>query len=308
MGELSGSTAAIDAPNWLYKYMTTTAQFTSTSAYTSTDGTELPNVLGTIQGAKKFYKYNIQPVFVFDGKPDEMKAEEIEERREKRKKAERQAEKATTASEKARYESRAQQLNEAIINTTQTVLDHLNIPHVTAPKAAEAQTAYMSRTPTVDYALSDDYDSLLFGASRTLRDFTSSGNTAEVMQLAKATDKHGITRKNLIHAAILCGTDYNDGVSGIGPKTSLKIITEHNDIEQVLDQVDSPVPRAEQIEALFYNPPHIDTDVEPELGVPDTQALESFAHSNGLDLSPVRSAIETLDQDGSQTGLGQFDG
>jgi len=82
--DLQGSVVAVDAHNWLYKYLTTTVQWTSERIYTTSDGTEVANLVGVVQGLPKFFEHDLTPVFVWDGGVTELKDEEIAERREQR--------------------------------------------------------------------------------------------------------------------------------------------------------------------------------------------------------------------------------
>ena len=65
--DLTGSVVAVDAHNWLYRYLTTTVKFTADGVYTTSDGTEVANLVGVVQGLPKFFEHDITPVFVFDG-------------------------------------------------------------------------------------------------------------------------------------------------------------------------------------------------------------------------------------------------
>lgn len=303
---LSGSTVAVDAPNWLYKYMTTTTQFRRRETFTASDGTELPNLIGVPQGVKKFVENDIIPVFVFDGAPHEMKAKEIEERRQKRKSAAQKAAEAENREEKARYRARSQQMNTAIIESTKELFDRFDIAYCTAPRAAEAQTAHMAQSEAFDYALSDDYDSVLFGAPSTLRNFTSSSSTAEQMSLEETLSEHTITQKDLVNAAIMCETDYNDGIRGIGPKTSIKLVTKHDSMETILDKKDESVENLEAIQQLFLDPPVTDSWAEPTEPAPDTERVREYLESNGIDTSNIESTLDAIDKASFQRGLGSF--
>jgi len=65
------------------------------------------------------------------------------------------------------------------------------------------------------------------------------------MDLAATLDDLGFDRQGLVDAAMLCGTDFNEGVRGIGPKTAVKAVREHGDLWGVLDArgVGSRTPR-----------------------------------------------------------------
>jgi len=271
--ELDGSAVAIDAHNWLYKYLTTTVKFTGTAAYTTDDGEEVANLIGIVQGLPKLLEAGVTPIFVFDGTPTELKADEIEARREERERAEERLAEARERGDEvavARLESRTQRLTPVIHETTRELLACLDIPCIEAPAEGEAQAAHMARhDPEIDYAGSDDYDTLLFGAPHTLRQLTSSGNP-ECMDLAATLDEHDITWEQLVDAGILAGTDFNEGVSGIGPKTAISAVAEHGDLFSVLDARDASIPHAERIRELFLSPDvteeyALDLDPDPDI-------------------------------------------
>ena len=91
-----------------------------------------------------------------------------------------------------------------------------DVAYVNAPAEGEAQCAHMARhDQEVDYAGSDDYDTLLFGAPFTLRQLTSKGDP-ELMDFAATLETHDLTWEQLVDAAILMGTDFNEGITGVG--------------------------------------------------------------------------------------------
>ncbi|MGM0399547.1 MAG: flap endonuclease-1, partial [Halobacteriota archaeon] len=251
--DLDGDVVAVDAHNWLYRYLTITVKFTNESVYTTSAGEEVANLIGIVQGLPKFFENDLTPVFVFDGSVTELKAEEVENRREAKAAAEAklaEAREAGDAKAAARFESRTQRLTETIHETTRGLLDHLDVPYIEAPAEGEAQAAYMARTDDdVDYAGSEDYDTLLLGAPVTLRKLTTRGNP-ERMDFQGTLEEHDITWEQLVDVAILIGTDFNDGLSGFGPKTALSAIHEHGDLFAVLEAEDVEIEQAEAIRQL----------------------------------------------------------
>lgn len=304
---VSGSKIAVDAPNWLYKYMTTTSRFTNTSAYETANGNELPNLIGVPQGLKKFFELNIEPIFVFDGIMHDLKENEIQKRKKAKQKAEQQAKDTDNRIEKAKYQSRSQHLTNTVINTTKEILDILDIPYITAEGAAEAQAAHMTKQPTVDYAISDDYDSLIFGSKQTIRDFSSGKKKIELMDYDKTLANHNINHDQLILFTLLCGTDYNDGVYGVGPKTAIDIVTEHDTLADVENSIDETIPNGEEIFNIFKNPDvkTYDSDIvrRPD---PDTEKLTQYLETHDIDMSEVAKTIEEIDKHSTQTGIGSF--
>ena len=307
--ELEGAVVAIDAHNWLYRYLTTTVKWTSDDKYTTADGTEVANLVGVVQGLPKFFEHDIVPVFVFDGAVTELKDDEVASRREQREKAEEKLEAARERGDHiaaARLESRTQRLTEVIVDTTRELLELLDVPIVDAPAEGEAQAAVMARRGDVDYAGTEDYDSLLFGAPLTLRQLTSKGDP-ELMDLDATLETHDLTWEQLIDVAILCGTDFNEGVHGYGPKTSVKAITEHGDLFALFEAEDIFVDNADRIRNLFLDPPTVETpDIDTDIA-PDIDAAREFVVDQWeVDPDEVARGFERIEESQVQTGLDQW--
>ncbi|MFB6236711.1 MAG: flap endonuclease-1 [Halopenitus sp.] len=307
--EIEESVVAIDAHNWLYRYLTTTVKWTRDEIYTTSDGTEVANLVGVVQGLPKFYEHDLIPVFVFDGEVTELKSAEIEERREKKEAAaERQAEAeaAGRTEEAARLEARTQRLTETIHETTRGLFDRLDVPYVEAPAEGEAQCAHMAAVGDADYAGSEDYDTLLFGAPRTLRQLTSKGNP-ELMDLEATLEDLDFSRQELVDAAMLCGTDFNEGVSGIGPKTAVKAIREHGDLWGVLEAEDAEIAHAEAVRELFFDPPvtddyEFDTDLDPDVEAAREYVVDEWE----VAADEVERGFERIEESMVQTGLDRW--
>ncbi|GAB7091115.1 flap endonuclease-1 [Halorubrum luteum] len=307
--EIEGSVVAVDAHNWLYRYLTTTVKWTADEAYTTTDGTEVANLIGIVQGVPKFFEHDLVPVMVFDGTVTDLKADEVAERREKRERAEQRkeaAEERGDAVEAARLEARTQRLTDTIQETTRELLQLLDVPIVEAPAEGEAQCAHMAATGVVDYAGSEDYDTLLFGAPYTLRGLTSKGNP-ELMDLSATLEELDLDRQALVDVALLCGTDFNEGIHGVGPKTALKEIREHGDLWSVLESRSAEIPNAEAIRELFFDPPvnddpSFDTDVDPDVSAARTYVVDEW----GVDADEVARGFDRIEESCVQTGLDRW--
>ena len=307
--EVAGSVVAVDAHNWLYRYLTTTVKWTNDAVYTTSEGEEVANLVGVVQGLPKFFEHDLTPVFVFDGGVTDLKDAEVSERREKRERAEErlaEAEERGDAVEAARLEARTQRLTDVILETTRELLALLDVPVVDAPAEGEAQAAYMARRGDADYAGSEDYDTLLFGAPRTLRQLTSKG-TPELMDLDATLDRHGITLEQLIDVAILCGTDFNPGVDGVGPKTALGAVTEHGDLWGAVEAEGWQVPNADRVRDLFRDPPvtddyAVDTDIDPDVAAAREYVIETWE----VDADEVERGFERIEESLVQTGLDRW--
>ncbi len=247
--ELMGKVIAFDAYNALYQFL---------AAIRQSDGTPLMDRKGRVTShlSGLFYRTinlvenGIKPVYVFDGKPPEIKRKEIERRRMLREQAAIKAEKAYREGhieEARKYVVQAARLTDEMVEAAKRLLDAMGIPYIQAPAEGEAQAAYIALKGDAWAVASQDYDSLLFGAPRLVRNLTISGRRKlpgkdvyieikpEIIELEKLLKNLGISREQLIDIAILIGTDYNpDGVEGIGPKTAYQLIKAHGSIDKVL--------------------------------------------------------------------------
>lgn len=214
--------------------------------------------------------YQMGLIFVFDGKPPLLKRTEVERRRVIKQKAEDEYTKALETGDYAKAFTKAVQtgrLDSAAINDAKRLLELLGIPWVQAPSEGEAQASHMARRGDVWAASSRDYDSLLFGASRLVRYLTIQGQEwlpskgrarrqePEIIYLEKFLNHHGITRKQLIDLSILVGTDFNQGIKGVGPKTALKLVNAHGQLENMPVEIAEKIPENfEKIRQLYLEP------------------------------------------------------
>lgn len=307
--ELGGAIVAVDAHNWLYRYLTTTVKFTKGSAYTTADGDEVANLIGTVQGLPKFLEHDLIPIFVFDGGVAELKEAELADRREQRERYEKQLEAARErgdAIEISQLESRTQRLTDTIQETTRELLSLLDVPVIDAPAEGEAQAAHMARRGDVDYVGTEDYDALLLGAPLTLRQLTSSGDP-ELMDFEATLGTHDVTWEQLVDAAILMGTDFNEGLDGVGPKTALKLIREHGDLWTALEARDEYIDDADRIRDLFLHPAvtdeyEFDTTIDPDVDTARAFVTEEW------EVAPdeVERGFDRIAEAVSQTGLDRW--
>ncbi len=194
----------------------------------------------------------IKPVYTFDGKPPEMKAEEITRRVETKERAREEYRKAIERGDLKAAKKHAQatsKLSSEMVEQSKMLLSLLGVPWVQAPSEGEAQAAYMAMKGDAWAVASQDYDSLLFGAPRLVRNLTVSGRRKlpnkpvyvsiepELVELMEVLRENGLTREMLVDLGILIGTDFNpEGFKGVGPKKALKILKEAGSIEAAIAQ------------------------------------------------------------------------
>ena len=267
---LRGKSLAVDANNMLYQFLSLIRTRDGTPLKDSTERVTSHLVGLMFRSTRLIHTYGIDLVFVFDGKPPELKAQEITKRRRLREKAKEEWEQAVKAGDYATAWSKAvmtSRLTKSMVDDAKQLLKLLGLPYVQAPSEAEAQTAHMAKQGDVWASSSRDYDSLLFGAPRLLRYLTISGREflpskrtsrplePELIDLKRLLSHYKLTYKQLIDTAILIGTDFNEGIKGIGPKTALKLLRRYGKIEELPRDVKSKVSeRYESVRKIFLKP------------------------------------------------------
>jgi len=268
---LSGKSLAIDAYNALYQFLAIIRQ---------PDGTPLKDRSGRITShlSGLFYRtvnlveMGVKVAYVFDGVPPALKEVEIKRRAKVKAEALVKYERALQEGkvEKARsYAQMTSRLKDYMPEDSKRLLTELGVPWIQAPSEGEAQAAYLTMKGDTNYCASQDYDSLLFGATVLVRNVTISGRrkiprknvyvevVPEIMKLDQVLKELELTREQLIDVAILVGTDFNpDGVKGIGPKTALKLIKKHGSIEEAMGELKEAKFPVEpwRIREIFLNP------------------------------------------------------
>jgi flap endonuclease-1 len=228
--------AAVDANNALYQFLSIIRQPDGTPLMDKR-GRVTSHLSGILFRVSNFMQKGIKPVFVFDGKPAALKQETVDGRRKIRAAAGEKWKEAIERGDEAEAYKQARsssRVDTAIIETSKELLRLMGLPTIQAPGEGEAQASYMAVKGDARYVVSQDYDTLLFGAPELVRNLTVSGKrkirgrqvtvNPERLILAQVLDGLRLTREQLIEIGILIGTDFNPGIEGIGPKTGLRIV------------------------------------------------------------------------------------
>jgi flap endonuclease-1 len=254
--------------------------------------------------------YGMSLVFVFDGRPPQLKRAEVEKRREIRAKFEEEYKEAVAAGDYKAAMSKAVmtvRLTGEGIADAKRLLDLLGIPWVQAPSEGEAQAAYMAARRDVWASNSQDYDSLLFGTPRLVRYITIQGEEwlpskgrarklqPEIIELEPFLATLKLTRGQLIDLGILIGTDFNEGIRGIGPKTALKLLRKHGRLEdlppEIRDQLTSDI---DAIRDLYLNPPATDKYSLEEKPVQEQELIRFLCDERSFSRERVETMITRM--------------
>jgi flap endonuclease-1 len=270
LAELSGKVVAIDAFNAIYQFLATIRGPTGEPLMNG-KGEITSHLSGIFYRNVNLLAENIKPVYVFDGKMNALKAQEVERRHQVKQQAMQQYNQALEEGrmeDAVKYGKRTSVLTDSMVEESKKLLAALGIPHIQAPADGEAAAAQLTKTGLAFAAASQDYDSILFGARKLVRNLAVSGRRKvpnrnayidvepEMIEHDSVLKQTGLTHEQLVDVGILIGTDFNPrGFQGIGPKTALKMIKERGrleDIEKIRDQLQA-IPYQE-IREIFLKP------------------------------------------------------
>ncbi|BES88425.1 Flap endonuclease 1 [Nesidiocoris tenuis] len=238
-----GRKVAIDASMSLYQFLI--AVRSEGQMLTSTDGEPTSHLMGTFYRTIRLVENGIKPLYVFDGKPPQMKSGELEKRAEKREEALKELEKATEAGDAAmvdKFNRRLVKVTKQHAQECKELLTLMGIPYVDAPCEAEAQCAALQKAGKVYATATEDMDALTFGTTVLLRHLTFSEARKMPIQefhLDKVLEGLNLNHSEFIDLCILLGCDYCGSIRGIGPKRAIELIREHKSIENILKKIDT---------------------------------------------------------------------
>jgi DNA excision repair protein ERCC-5 len=237
----------------------------------------------------------------------------------------------------------ADEVSQIMVSECQQLLRLFGLPYITAPMEAEAQCAELVTLGLVDGIVTDDSDTFLFGGTRIYKNMFNQSKFVECFLSNDLEKEYALDRVKLIQFAHLLGSDYTEGIPGVGPVTALEIITEFNNLEEFRDwwmqvQMGMEIPndphqrfrkKFKKMATKIFLPPsfpdrnideaylHPEVDSDPsefQWGVPDLNGLRSFLMATiGWSqertdevLVPVIRDINKREQEGTQSNITRF--
>lgn len=330
LSDLKDKVICVDAFNTLYQFLSTIRQV---------DGTPLMDnhkrVTSHLSGI--FYRNisllseGIKLIYVFDGKPPELKWKTNNIRKDIRENA---LEKYNEAKEKEdidsmkRYSSQLVRLEDEMIDESKELLNAMGITVIQAPSEGEAEAAHLCRIKEEIYAsVSQDYDSLLFGTKRLIQNLTLARKRKtvsgwieikpEIIELEKVLNVLEINLDQLICLGILVGTDYNPkGIPGIGQKKALQIVQRYRQPVLIFQSVEEKMMSLaeedrfnwQEIFQLFHKPNVIDADISFEK-IDEDKIKEILVKNHDFSEERVEKQLERLrefEEKSKQKGLDKW--
>ena len=194
LSSLSNRKIVIDTSIYLYKYKAI--------------GLLLVNMEKMIQ---LFAKFSICPIFVFDGKPSELKQPTLDSRKEKKKEAWKKYKELTkTIPEDSLVYLKPQftKVSKLDVFQVKKIMDSFGANYIDAPNEADEICAMLMLTNQVYACMSDDMDMFIYGCVRIIRNFNIDSNTADMYNLDIILTSLRMTLHEFRQVCVISGTDY----------------------------------------------------------------------------------------------------
>ena len=267
---LYGKSFAVDASIELHQFLALVRKPDGT-LFTDPSGRVTSHLIGLLTRTTRLVTdYKLRPVFVFDGRPNPLKKATIEARRRVQQKSQTEYAQAIAAKDYSRAWSKVVMTGRVtgeVLADSKRLLSLMGIPWLVALEDGEAQASFMAAKGDVWAVGSKDYDCLLFGSpilarylTMTGREYLPSKKTSrplipELVILADNLEALSISREQLVDLALLVGTDFNEGVMGVGPKKGLSLIRKYGTAEKLPEEIRSDLPEdLDQVRNLFLQP------------------------------------------------------
>jgi flap endonuclease-1 len=303
---LFGRIIAIDASMQIYQFLVSVRHMGG--QLTDAEGNSTSHLQGLLSRSVHFIQNGIRPIYVFDGKPPEMKSAELAKREERREEAEKSLQSAIEAGNEEeidRFSRRTVRLDPAHVAECQRLLTLMGIPFVQAPCEAEAECAALCRAGKAYATATEDMDALAHATPLLLRHLSySAGAGKDVISIEHAAvlAETGLTQAQFVDFCILCGCDYCDTIRGIGPTHAFELIRKHGSIEAVVAALDGTkytLPEHFDFQSareLFFSH-DVTLDVDLQWKRPDAEGLIEFlVNEKGFSQARVENVCKNLNK------------
>lgn len=174
------------------------------------------------------------------------------------------------------------------------LLDTLGVQYVDAATEAEKTCSFLSREGIVDAVLTEDSDVLAYCTKTFMSNLDTVKNTVTCIDFDTVLLDFGLSRKSFLDLCIMCGTDYNNNIRGIGPEKSFKLISQYKSIENIEAVADSIGNKLYDISPLNYiRTRELFESIVDEKAVKfkytgnvDMEAVKQFLIDNSLQFNP----------------------
>jgi flap endonuclease-1 len=231
---LTGKKIAVDASLLIYAYVI--AIRNTSDDLRNLDGEITSHIHAVVSKTQLYLDNGITPIFVFDGKPPNLKNNVLDKRKENREIAKKQMDETSDEDKKTKLFKKSTVITWKQMEQCKEILRAMGIPVVESPEESDSQCANLTKGNLAYGVGSEDMDILTFGAKKLLRNISSSKKN-EIIEydLEKILLDLKYTYQEFIDLCILLGCDYVEHIDGIGKKKAKEIIDEFRTIENFLN-------------------------------------------------------------------------
>nr|KJB81159.1 hypothetical protein B456_013G131700 [Gossypium raimondii] len=303
-----GRKIAIDASMSIYQFLIVVGR-RGTEMLTNEAGEVTSHLQGMFTRTIRLLEAGMEPIYVFDGHPPDLKKKVLVKRYSKRANATEYLQQAMETGNKddiEKFSKRTVKVTKQHNEDCKRLLRLMGVPVIEAPSEAEAQCAALCKSGKVYAVASEDMDSLTFGAPRFLRHLMGPGSRkVRVLEfeVGKVLEELNLTMDQFIDLCILSGCDYCESIRGIGGQTALKLIRQQGSIEHILQNINKeryPIPDDWPYEEARYlfKEPLVCTNIEQfemKRSAPDDEGLITFlVTENGFNSDRVTKATKSM--------------
>lgn len=316
-----GRKVAVDASMHIYQFMVVVGR-QGEQQLTDEAGEVTSHLQGMFYRTVRMLEAGIKPLYVFEGKPPELKTALLGQRGERRADATADLERAKEAGDAEaveKYAKRTVKVTRQHNDECKRLLRLMGVPVLDAPGEAEAQCAKLCAAGHVYGVATEDMDTLTFGAPRVIRHLMAPSSREKEQPVtefdrAAALQALGLTDDAFTDLCVLLGCDYCPRIPGVGPVRALELIRKHGSIERALDHVDrtklpASYPHAEAAR-LFKEPDVIKEETLPQFKwtAPDEAGLVEFlAKEKGFNEERVRAAVARVNRAKGKASQGRLE-
>lgn len=232
---LSGKKVAVDASLIIYQNL---LNIGDRPLFKNSKGKITNHLSGIFYKLVNYLSLNIEMIFIFDGKPPDIKSDTIKDRRKKADNAKMKMDNSETQEDKDKYEKASLRLTREMIDDVKKLLNLLGVSWIHPDGEGEAYASELCRIGYVDYVLTEDMDTMVYGCPKLIRNCIDKSlkrkDIISIIDHEILIKELGITQDQFIEFCILCGCDYCDSVPKVGNVTALKLFKKYGNIEEIM--------------------------------------------------------------------------
>ena len=233
--QLKNKIIGIDTSIILYQYII--ALKSTGKEFVDSNNKSTVHIMGILVKTLSYLKMKIIPVYVFDGKPSNLKLNLLNNRHKIKKNAlnkliELEKNKDYNNDDKIKLLKQSVSISYNEMLEAAEIVELLGIPYIFAPEESDSQLAYLSKNNLIDYVVSEDMDLLTFGSKNIIKKFGKKNMC--IIHLKEILKEGDITYEQFIDICILLGSDYTETITGIGYKKAWDMIKEYNNLDNLI--------------------------------------------------------------------------